>query len=276
MKSFSERIGVTDVPTFLQIEGMDNELRISIWNWIHNAYQHSERDYWIPLSRAVAEGFRKFPLDHLPYYDHDCRKWLADYFNSLAWHKVYDLIEFIVRNCLNFAFVNQSQAISSINAVFQRERSGYRFVAGFLAPITDPIEVAEVSKAIESSARSGLEGARQHLVSAVSLFAKKPDPDYRNSVKEAISAVESIAKLLGKDSDGLAGALTALSNKSGMHGSLRSGFIKLYGYTSDEGGVRHAILDQNNVGADEARYMIVSCSAFVNYLISKSQSSGLI
>lgn len=50
---------------------------------------------------------------------------------------------------------------------------------------------------------------------------------------------------------------------------MEQAFIKLYGYTSDEDGVRHGGIDFNNVPAEDAKYMLVSCSAFVNYLIEK-------
>jgi hypothetical protein len=61
-----------------------------------------------------------------------------------------------------------------------------------------------------------------------------------------------------------------------MHGALKSAFNKLYGYTSDEDGIRHAILEESNVGFDEAKYMIVVCSAFVNYLTAKASAHGLL
>lgn len=37
-------------------------------------------------------------------------------------------------------------------------------------------------------------------------------------------------------------------------------------YTSDEGGIRHAMLEEPNIGYDEAKYMAVACSAFVNFI----------
>jgi len=44
----------------------------------------------------------------------------------------------------------------------------------------------------------------------------------------------------------------------------------LSGYTSDKGGIRHGLKEEDhNVDIDEARFMLVTCSAFVNYLISK-------
>lgn len=86
-----------------------------------------------------------------------------------------------------------------------------------------------------------------------------------------------MARILGReDFEGLASALNELSKKTNVHGALRAGFVKLYGYTSDEDGIRHAILTEPNVGFDEAKYMIILCSAFVNYLISKAQSADLL
>jgi len=54
-----------------------------------------------------------------------------------------------------------------------------------------------------------------------------------------------------------------------MHHALIKGFSSLYGYTSEADGIRHALLEEPHVGFDEAKYMLVSCSAFVNYLIAK-------
>jgi hypothetical protein len=43
----------------------------------------------------------------------------------------------------------------------------------------------------------------------------------------------------------------------------------MYGYTNDTEGIRHALLEEPTLDADDARFMLVSCSAFVNYLKSK-------
>ena len=61
-----------------------------------------------------------------------------------------------------------------------------------------------------------------------------------------------------------------VDKKYPLHGALKEAFKKLYGYTSDAGGIRHGSLDLANVDYDLAKYMLVSCSAFINYLISKS------
>lgn len=43
-----------------------------------------------------------------------------------------------------------------------------------------------------------------------------------------------------------------------------------------EDGIRHAILEEPNVGFHEAKFMLVACSAFVNFLISKAEAASLL
>lgn len=146
-----------------------------------------------------------------------------------------------------------------------------------LSPISDPTEIQEIEEAISRARNEGLYGTHEHFRTALEFLGKKPQPDYRNSIKEAISAVESIVKQIsGSSSQGLDSALDELDKYTEIHGALKSGFKKLYGYSSDENGIRHAILDQPNVGFAEAKYMIVSCSAFANYLIAKADSAGML
>ena len=279
-KSFSERLGIAESVPMLQTDGMNETLRNSIWNIFYSLFQDYRSEYWISLAEWIAHNFRKYPVDELPEYDVRCREWIKEYFYSLPWNRQYELVEFVVENynnILQYSNHNRKKLEGMFNGIFEREMSGYRFIAGVLAPISNPAETMEISGAIEMTSRIGLDGAHHHLQAALSLLAKKPEPDYRNSIKESISAVESVAKTLGKEnSKGLSDALDELSKKTNLHAALRAGFNNLYGYTSDEDGIRHAILEEPNVGFDEAKYMVVSCSAFVNYLIAKADAAGLL
>ena len=52
-----------------------------------------------------------------------------------------------------------------------------------------------------------------------------------------------------------------------IHPVLEAAFEKLYGYTSDASGIRHAgQIDGPEATFDEAKFMLVACSGFVNYL----------
>jgi len=61
-----------------------------------------------------------------------------------------------------------------------------------------------------------------------------------------------------------------------LHPALKSSFSSLYGYTNDADGIRHALLEESTLDFDDAKFMLVSCSAFVNYLAAKANKAGLI
>ena len=57
---------------------------------------------------------------------------------------------------------------------------------------------------------------------------------------------------------------------------MNEAFQKMYGYTNDAGGIRHSLMDGKLVpDFNDAKYMLVLCSAFINYLTSKSAKAGI-
>jgi hypothetical protein len=95
----------------------------------------------------------------------------------------------------------------AVNHILERELSGFRFVQGLLVPITTKEEIEEIDTAAEKAGKFGLVGAREHIHSALDLLGKKPNPDYRNAIKEAISAVESVAKQISKSDEPLSNSV---------------------------------------------------------------------
>jgi hypothetical protein len=165
-----------------------------------------------------------------------------------------------------------------INKVLIREQSGYRFVGNEIAPIASELEAKAVEEALDMAEEQHLVGLREHLQSALEKLSDKQHPDYRNSVKESISAVESVCKTIsGRPNAELRDAIKALKDKGiALHPALEQGIIKIYAWTSDADGIRHGMTDQSTCDFDEAKYMLVSCSALVNYLIGKATKAGLL
>jgi hypothetical protein len=61
-----------------------------------------------------------------------------------------------------------------------------------------------------------------------------------------------------------------------VHKALKQGFNNLYGYTSDEKGIRHHGSEEDgSVSTEDARYFLVACSAFINYLVVKADKAGI-
>ena len=72
-------------------------------------------------------------------------------------------------------------------------------------------------------------------------------------------------------------ALAKLEKSGAIHPALKQAFEKLYGYTNDEKGIRHAQLnDPSNVTDHEAVFMLGACASFVTYLINRAREAGVL
>ena len=163
---------------------------------------------------------------------------------------------------------------NQINGVFKMENVLWRFVKNQISPLTNELEIRTIEEAMETP----FDYVNQHIETALQHYSDNEKPDFRNSIKEAISAVEAASKILSKSSkSGLAQLFKELESK-GLYidPALKSAFNSLYGWTSGKSGIRHAKMDMTKIGQEEAKYMLVSCSAFVHYLIEKATDKEII
>lgn len=287
MARFSERVRVSPMPRTIQLESMDDALRNSLWNEILARFG-GDSSHWGALAQSLGKEFFKVPVDNVPSYDKDGHAWVRARYFDAGWDGVYDLVEYMVHNVDRICnppsyrttyYTNQrSEFLRAVNVILQNELSGYRFVSGILVPISDPSEILAIEEAATNTRRVGIGGAHHHIRSSLELLGHKPTPDYRNSIKEAISAVEAVVNAVaGTRGNGVGEALNALKTGGAeIHGALDKAMRQLYGFTSDSDGVRHAILNQSTVGYDEAKFMLVACAAFVNFVIAKADTAGLL
>jgi hypothetical protein len=276
MQSFSERKGFSPPRQTVQTGGMSDELRNSLWNALHLAVWESDgflHDRYGKLPKiddfSAHLWFRYFkkPIDERPTYAYDNRserilKIIRDYFFGAKWYEVYDFIEFVVA-----AFNTEIPRLAEfINRVLTTEMSAFRFIEGTLIDITDEQERTMLEEALADTRFSAVAA---HLDRALALLADRKQPDYRNSIKESISAVEAMARLVSvNDKATLGEALKVLEKNGKLHVALKDGFSKLYGYTNDGDGIRHAMLDEPKLVQADAKYFLLSCTSFVNYLKS--------
>ena len=270
MLRFSQRKGLTDVRKTVQIDSIDEALRTSLWNVI--------LDY-LPETRYVRQGildearwsvwrsawrdFLKLPMDEMPDSDSAFAVWLKARFLKWEWHEVFDLVECLAQHSGDLDMKGFSERC---NIVLEREISAYRIVGGEVVQMTAEPEITEVEEAVRIGDKFAVVGT--HLETALRLLADRQNPYYRDSIKESISAVESMCSLIaGIDKASLGNALAIIKKGKQLHPSLLAAFDKLYGYTSDADGIRHALLDDGQkLTFEDAKFMLVACSAFVNYL----------
>ena len=268
MSTFSDRKGLGRTRELLQIGACDEELRKAIWNAFYGVLPVNSSDFSNGgVSRWIAQFFYynllNEPIDEVYAYESERREVLKNYLLTREWNKVYDFSE-VAYKCFNDKD-RQSQYTKYLNGALQREAAGYRMLDGLIVEITSEEDRESLSIAMSKTPN---EGPRQHIKRAAELLFDRDSPDYRNSIKESISAVEGMVRsIVGDPSATLGAALKKIEASHNVHPSLREAFIKLYGYTSDSQGIRHGMLDDKKIDFPEAKYMLLSCSAFINYLV---------
>ena len=288
MNSFSQRYGLKPIKNIIQVDSMDQDLRTSLWNILQMLYWEKAvqankcvtnvNDYnykqFKSLFKLIWLNYFKKELPHLSY-SYSLSTILEDihkYFFSCQWYEVYDFIEFIA-NKFDILFPD-NEFKQSCNEILKRELSAYRFVDKQIIKITSEIEIAEIEEALKNS--EPYKTVNTHLHRALKLLSDRQSPDYRNSIKESISAVESIAKIITEDDKATLGdALKKIDKKIKIHKVLIESFLKIYGYTNDADGIRHGLMEDSNLDFEDAKFMLVSCSAFVNYLIVKIEKAKI-
>ena len=238
---------------------MDDNLRNMLWELVDSNLAVSDY-HRSNIYKLIWVGFFRRPSDTCPLSDQKSKKSLRDWVFACEWYELFNFLEYLYR------YVKFN--IDTLNYILEQELSAYRFIDSKFIPITDEVEI----RAIESALSGGApEGARAHLKAALAHFARRPHPDLRNSVKEAISAVESAARIAsGKDKATLGDALKAIDPSSNLHPAFKEAMNKLYGYASDEDGIRHSLLVSSaKVTSDDAQFMLVVCSAFVSYITAR-------
>ena len=272
MARFSQRFGY--VANTVQFERMDDTLRNRIWNKFY--IEHFDPYDVYDLENAITNIERMMDKMGILYeFPHDTKirranavKLQSFLIKNSEWYLMYDFIE----NHLELINEDEVQnVIDEYNRILEEEVSGYRIINGMVASIIAESEVQSISNALNTPYNA----VNTHINKALSLFADRKKPDYENSIKESISAVEALCKIIVEDDKtSLGQALRKLELKGvELHGGLKTALDKIYGYTSDENGIRHAGIDFKNAPSEDAQFMLVSCSAFVNYLIVKWEKS---
>ena len=231
------RYGYEPVRDVIQLESMDAPLRNGLWNllkifvWdqplpLHGTTLCSLRDDRNEAIKTLCVSlwtdYFKQPLDELSDYWDEVLKQLRAHFVDGSWHTVYKFIEFVANNYSDHYFKKEFTA--ECNRILEREMAGYRFVNGLVTPITDTQELAAIEEAMETT--PGPVG--QHLRHALELLSDRTEPDYRNSIKESISAVESlVAKTASADNSTFGQLLNRLQNERGLHPALKAAFGSL-------------------------------------------------
>lgn len=278
--TFEQAEGVEPLPTQLKLKELSPALRAALWGLTFESINRCS------MRQEFGPDIVGKPWDSILQYRHVYRLHLpADEFTTKYKNVVADLKDLILEP-------GYTDVLGFFQTVIRHRDCPYKFAEGVeyalrfghaayrvldktIVPIGSDAELETLKRAFADLAKTEFHGARQHLSNAAEALTAGKCSD---SIRESIHAVESVARTLEVDGK-LSKALDKLERSAKIHSAMKSAFGSLYGYTSDEQGIRHAHLnDPNSTPPDEtdALFMIGACAAFVSYLINKAHHAGLL
>lgn len=270
---FSERKGIKHFSDIVQTKDLNERTRNKLYTAskeifdLINKNPNKYGDYFVEY--VYEELFSLTKRDIPNYFGYEYSKIfeiIYGIFQKENYIEVFTFIEGIINaytyidNISHSRFNCRKYYIQLVSAIFNTENVNYRIIGG---KVTDIVNEEQI-KCLEKTLNNPYNVVSEHYAKAIEqLYSVK---DFDNSIKESISSVEAMCQIITKNGKATLGdALKLLKNK--IHPAMESAFQKLYGYTSDANGIRHSNgLGEGNSTFEEAKYMLISCSAFVNYL----------
>ena len=283
--TFSQAQGYEPIPGPLALGELSEEARIKLWDLLafsawsrdrHGNWKwHSHDDGWVDIFIMLHRDFLVRPLDEFT----SDSNWLVDMYRDLIlgedgldFNNIFDLFQMIMRHpdC-------PYDFIIDVTTIFEEYQLAY------VVDIEDPPTILPAATLQEGEAltgtikelrEAGLQGAETHLKKAGELINGS---DWPGAIRESIHAVESVARQLAPDaSKELRPALNSLEKNGRFHPAFKDALNKLYGYTSDEEGIRHPLITNaaSPAGQDEAVFMLGACASFASYLWRRHQAAN--
>ena len=285
---FSQRNGYAEVPPQLKIGVVSDELRRLLGLAISNEIERKIQDNifveyrpnvgtvfkhdWYYFTKDIHVRLFKFTTENYSPLVGVINK---NFINICHYDKIgslFDLIEFFVRKSMTSKSIISQELHDDLHNAFIDAQTAYRLINGQIMAIGTEEQGEAVQNALSNTKEYGADAARSHLISSgVALRSG----EWSDSIRESIHSVESVAVLLNNGANTLGEALNKIEKKGQVHPSLKKAFKMLYGYTSDQGGVRHAKVYEDTAKVDEADalFMLGACASFVSYLLARSDFS---
>ena len=254
--TFSQRAGKAPLPEALQAEKLTKKFRNYIWRVIETGIRGYDTTYFFIRRCYYSYQFSilEKPHDAIPEATPEIvTKWLRNIIIEAESHKALTLVEY----CLRIENIPEKFA-AKIEEQFKHapyyiDRSSKPVC---IIPTTSEEMEESTKRALANINNSELTGAKSHFRDS---SQELNNENYADSVRESIHAVASAARQIDPNAaKDLGPALDSLE-RSGIikHRALKEAFKKLYGYASDEPGIRHPLGENESadVGFDEAVFM---------------------
>ncbi|ACI57504.1 hypothetical protein Rleg2_4245 [Rhizobium leguminosarum bv. trifolii WSM2304] len=264
--SFAQAVGFEPLPRQLKLDEIPQSAKAKLWFLVHSQILESSNnlgDIYEPISIVARNFWVSYAHRMIDEYRSSRRvvidAWKPYFAESTPWWRTLDFVQWMLRNINNRTFA------VAVEHILKSEMTAYRLYEGrTIIPVATPEEGAAIFNALDGLADPASQPIRAHLLQAAKELT---GGNFAASARESISAVESyVSSATGKKD--FSKAIYALDQTKPLHPAFKEALIKLYGYTSNEEGVRHPLLTKETAPVTEAEavFMIGACASFITYL----------
>lgn len=200
---------------------------------------------------------------------------------NLEWYQFYDFVEItaikIKEKEIEYSSAWDNSRFESfmfpsyrqkVNDLFSQHKIQWKLSDGGKLETSLPKDLETRVAAIDSTLQDEFEPARVHYSKARS-YILSPSKDPENSIKESVSAVESVCKAIYPKCATLGDALKAMKREQLISPMLVTVFEKFYAYTNAEPAVRHGSNKMSGVDEMDAELALHMSAAFIRTIISR-------
>lgn len=252
LDTFSKRYGYGKCAKELIYEEVPKKLRIGLWNLIQDYISANNLPAYDVLYLKLTSFFRLRREDNINHFDEIENLTL----NTLGWNEIFDLIQYLFtlvvyydydeeeeRECIyseKVGRIRYSYTVD-INKLFSSENIGWRLKKGKIERTSSEYLDKEVIEKIRKILQlPNFSGPNNQFNKAIEFFSKRPKPDRENCIKEAVGALEGVARILLNDKNITLGkAMNKLVRMDKIRKPFDKIFHVLYGFVSNEPGSRH-------------------------------------
>ena len=259
---FSKRYGLRPTPEGLMFEGVPGRARIGLYHMVEQFFSR-----YLRLYKRICVGLR-IPRDRAVIEDFRASRSIEQLIMSCAWWVFYDICE-IILNALDIDH-EREELSTEINTMFAEERLGFELRDGLIEKVGSGFVDAQVQEARYLLREPEFKGGDEHFEKAIKAINVRPNPDVENCIKDAVSAIESVGRIIASDNRALLSKIVRDMVRNGDIPKLIGETIqKVYAYRGDEPGVAHGLVGDSNVTEDEAECVLAMSAAIIIYLVNK-------
>lgn len=285
---FSDRNNIKCINRDIQFCDLDERTRIIICNYLYlyfidffkdqnNSNDDLRKTEILKLFKSIYIFVYVLPFDEFPnkgtFYLYN--RLIKDQIISASYDDVFTLLEYLCdylyKSKISFMFFKENKNLyDTLNRIFEEEYVGYRFVNKQIIPITNHEEIEEIN----SACCTPFDLVNISIKKSINFIADRKNPDYQNSIKESVLAIETLCNQFDKTNGTLNAILKSWKKRDDIycHPHLNSAITELYSFASEANQIRHGNSSETsgNVGFEEAKLVLTICSSVINYIISKN------